>query len=316
MLLAQRIATFGRNDWRPYAPGLKTIEDATEIRKHILFAFEQAERDWNPLNRAKWMTFVIVGGGPTGVELAGALSEIANFTLKYDFRRIDPVDAQILLVEASENPLDMYPEELTKEARQNLKDLKVTLVNNSKVTDIQPDKVVITARDGTSRDIETKTVIWAAGVAATPLARQLGEASGATVDRAGRVSVQPDLTLPNRSNVMVIGDMANFLTEEGKPLPGLAPVAMQQGQFAAKRISDLVLGREPAKQFRYSDRGSMAVIGRYRAIALVKGRKFHGLVAWLLWLFIHILMITQFRNRFLVAVQWAWTFFSRDRSAA
>lgn len=306
---------FGRDEWRQYAPGLKTIDDATEIRKHILYAFEQAEKDPNPLNRSKWMTFVIVGGGPTGVELAGALSEIANHTLKYDFRRIDPSEAKILLVEASENPLDMYPEKLTSKAKQNLKDLKVTFVNNSKVTDIQSDHVEITEKDGSKHEVETKTVIWAAGVAATPLARKLGEAANANVDRAGRVTIQQNLTLPGHDDVMVIGDMSSFQGEDGRPLPGLAPVAMQQGQFAARRIIDLVKGREPEPVFKYRDRGSMAVIGRYHAIAWVKGYKFDGVIAWLMWLFIHILMITQFRNRLLVATQWAWTFFSRDRSA-
>jgi NADH dehydrogenase len=306
---------FGRDEWQVHAPGLKTVEDATEIRKHILYAFEQAEKEENPLRREKWLTFVIVGGGPTGVELAGALSEIAHYTMRYDFRRINPVDAKILLVEASENPLDMYPESLTAKARENLSDLKVTLVNNSKVTDIFSDKVVITAKDGSAREIETKTVIWAAGVAASPLARKLGEASGAAVDRAGRISVQPDLTLPNYSNVMVIGDMSSFAVEGARPLPGLAPVAMQQGKFAAKRVIALVHGEVPAAKFEYNDRGSMAVIGRYHAIALIGKRQFSGFIAWFLWLTIHIMMIAQFRNRLLVAAQWAWTFFTRDRSA-
>lgn len=306
---------FGRDDWEPFAPGLKTIEDATEIRKHILYAFEQAEKEDNPLKRQKWLTFVIVGGGPTGVELAGALSEIAHFTMRNDFRRINPLDAKILLVEASENPLDMYPAELTARAKQNLADLKVTLVNNSKVIDIQAEKVVVASKDGSTRDVETKTVIWAAGVAASPLARKLGEASGATVDRAGRVSVQTDLSLPNHPEVMVIGDMSSFAVEGSRPLPGLAPVAMQQGTFAAKRVIALVNGETPTAKFEYTDRGSMAVIGRFHAIALIGKRQFSGLLAWFLWLTIHIMMITQFRNRFLVAAQWAWTFFTRDRSA-
>ncbi len=306
---------FGKDIWRPLAPGLKTIEDATEIRKHILYAFEQAEKTDDPLARQSWLTFVIVGGGPTGVELAGALSEIANHTLKYDFRRINPVDAKILLVEASENPLDMYPEELTKKTREVLAELKVTLVNNSKVTDILPDKVQITSKDGKLHDIETKTVIWAAGVAATPLARLIGDKVGASVDRAGRITIEPNLTIAGHDNVMLIGDMTSFPHQGERILPGLAPVAMQQGQYAAKRINQAAVGKSFDEPFRYFDKGSMAVIGRFEAIAQVGNWKFSGVIAWLMWLFIHILMIAQFRNRLLVSMQWAWTFFSRDRSA-
>lgn len=304
---------FGRNEWQALAPGLKTIEDATEIRKSILYAFEQAELD--PLRRAAWLTFVIVGGGPTGVELSGALSEIAHHTLRYDFRRIDPVDARILLVEASEDPLDMYPKDLTRNAREALQRLKITLINNSKVTDIYPDKVTITHKDGTKQDVETRTVIWAAGVAASPLAKLLGEVTGADVDRAGRVTVAPDLSLPNQPRISVIGDMAKCLDRDGQPLPGLAPVAMQQGKYAARRAIALSTGRAFDEPFEYFDKGTMAVIGRFDAIAKVGRFHFHGFIAWLMWLFIHILLIAQFRNRVLVAMQWSWTFLSRDRSA-
>lgn len=303
---------FGRDEWEKYAPGLKTVEDATEIRKRILFAFEAAEQEPDPVRRAAWLTFVIVGGGPTGVEMAGALSDIAHYTLRHDFRTIRSSEARIVLVEASEYPLDVFPGDLPAKTLAALRKMHVEVMQLTKAVDIQDHYVEVESAGKRGR-IDTETVIWAAGVKASPLGARLAAACGATVDRAGRIPVQPDLSLPGYPNVMVLGDMATCL-QDGKPLPGLAPVAMQQGKYCAERIAHCLDGRTVVP-FRYRDRGSMAVIGRYQAVALVGNRKFFGLFAWLMWLVIHIMEITQFRNRLLVMVQWGWTFFTRDRAA-
>lgn len=303
---------FGHDEWEKYAPGLKTIDDATEIRKRILFAFEAAEQESDPVRRRAWLTFVIVGGGPTGVEMAGALSDIAHYTLRHDFRSIRTSDARIVLVEASQYPLDVFPGELPRQSLEALQRLHVEVLQLTKAVDIQ-DHYVEVESAGQRRRIDTETVIWAAGVKASPLGARLAAACGATIDRAGRIPVQADLTLPGFANVMVLGDMATCL-QEGKPLPGLAPVAMQQGQYCAQRIEKSLSG-VAVSPFHYRDRGSMAVIGRYQAVARVGKRNFFGLFAWLMWLVIHIMEITQFRNRLLVMVQWGWTFFTRDRAA-
>ena len=303
---------FGRDEWAEFAPGLKTIEDATEIRKRILFAFEAAEIETDPERRRAWLTFVIIGGGPTGVELAGALSDIAHHTLKNDFRTIRPSEARILLIEASEYPLDVYSGDIPKRSLDALKKMHIEVRTLTKAVDIQ-DGFVVLEHKGERETIETGTVVWAAGVKASPLAGRLAAASGAPTDRAGRISVAADLTLPGFANVFVIGDMA-VAKQDGKPLPGLAPVAMQEGKFVARLIRDKIANRSTG-QFRYRDRGTMAVIGRYRAVAQIGKRKFFGLLAWIMWLVIHIAAITQFRNRVLVFMQWGWTFFTRDRSA-
>ncbi|MCC6509814.1 MAG: NAD(P)/FAD-dependent oxidoreductase [Pirellulaceae bacterium] len=303
---------FGRDEWAQYAPGLKTIEDATEIRKRILFAFEAAEQELDPNRRRAWLTFVIVGGGPTGVEMAGALSDIAHYTLRHDFRNIRSSEARIVLVEASQYPLDMYGGDLPARSLDALYKLHVEVRTLTKVVDIQDHHVVLESA-GQRATLETETVVWAAGVKASPLAAKLANACGLTTDRAGRIPVGSDLTIAGHAEVMVIGDMASC-SNEGKPLPGLAPVAMQQGQYCAQRIEAHLAGRS-TQQFQYRDRGSMAVIGRYRAVAQIGKRRFFGLLAWAMWLVIHILEITQFRNRLLVLVQWGWTFFTRDRAA-
>lgn len=303
---------FGHDEWAEFAPGLKTIEDATEIRKRILFAFEAAEIETDPKRRRAWLTFVIVGGGPTGVELAGALSDIAHHTLKYDFRTIRSSEARILLVEASEYPLDVYSGDIPKKSLDALHKMHVEVRTLTKAVDIK-DGYVVLEHKGQRETIETGTVVWAAGVKASPLATKLAASSGASVDRAGRVAVGADLSLPGFENVFVIGDMV-VAKQDGKPLPGLAPVAMQQGKYVARRIRDKLANRS-AGEFRYHDRGTMAVIGRYRAVAQIGNRKFFGLLAWVMWLVIHIAAITQFRNRVLVFMQWGWTFFTRDRSA-
>jgi NADH:ubiquinone reductase (H+-translocating) len=303
---------FGRDEWEPFAPGLKTIEDATEMRGRILLAFETAEREPDAARREAWMTFVVVGAGPTGVELAGALSEIANDTLKNDFRVIHPRDSRILLVEAADRVLPPYPPDLSEKARRSLQRLGVTVRLGTSVTSIE-DGAVTVASGGHTEVIRSHTVLWAAGVAASPLARQLATATGAAVDRAGRVHVLPDLSLPGHPEIAVIGDMAH-VEQDGKLLPGIAPVAMAEGRYAAKRIVARVTDRE-VQPFRYFDKGTMATIGRSSAVADLHFLHLSGLLAWLAWLFIHLLYLVEFENRLLVLVQWAWMYFTRNRGA-
>jgi NADH:ubiquinone reductase (H+-translocating) len=305
---------FGNSHWEHFAPGLKTLEDATEIRRRILSAFEQAERELDPGKRQALLTFVIVGAGPTGVELAGALSDIANNTLRNDFRAIDPRSAKIILVEGADRPLSVYPPELTDRALRDLTRLHVTVRLRSQVVDVREDGVMI-ACDGQQEFVPCKTKIWAAGVAASALGKKLSEATGCSVDRAGRVVVEPDLSIPKYPEIFVIGDLANYGHGVDRPLPGMAPVAMQQGKYLKQRIADLFAGRSTKKHFRYHDKGSMAVIGRYAAVAVIGKLKLSGFIAWMGWLFIHVMLITQFRNRLLVLMQWGWTFFTLDRSA-
>jgi len=305
---------FGNDHWAPFAPGLKTIEGATEIRSRILVAFENAERELDPAKRAAWLTFVIVGAGPTGTELSGALSEIANFTLRHDFRNINPSDARVMLVEGGPRPLGIYPASLCAKAAAALVELGVELRTNSMVTEIADGHVLLKV-DGREERIDTRTVIWAAGVAASPLARKLADATGGTNSRAGHIQVNPDLSVASHPEIMAIGDITNCVGENGQPMPGLAPVAMQQGEYVAARIVAMAAGRTIDKPFKYRDRGSMAVIGRYRAVAMVGERQLSGLTAWLVWLVIHLMEITLFSNRVLVVIQWASSFFFRNRSA-
>lgn len=308
-----RHSYFGRDDWEPLAPGLKTIEDATEMRQRVLAAFEKAERTSDPEERKGLLTFMIVGAGPTGVELAGALSEVARHTLKNDFRSIDPTEANIVLVEAGPKPLGVYPEHLIEAAKRDLARLHVTVRTNTKVTQIEPEWVTLDA-GGTIERVHTHTVLWAAGVQASPLGMQLAAATGIATDRAGRVPVQPDLTIAGHPEIIVIGDLANCPGDDGKPLPGLAPVAMQQGEYAARLIYDRLEGRQTSP-FRYRDWGSMAVIGRGSAIGLLRRWQVKGLIAWLVWLFIHLMSIVQFQNRVLVLIQWGYSYIFRTRSA-
>lgn len=304
---------FGHNDWEEHAPGLKTIEDATEIRRRVLLAFEAAELEINPEKVKTWLTFVIVGGGPTGVELAGAIGEIARHTLRNNFRHIDPAQAQVILLEGADRILPPYPPELSARAGDDLGRLGVTVRTGALVTDIQPNSV--TFRQGEQTEaIQAQTILWAAGIQGSPLARKLAESAGAAVDRAGRLIVQPDLTLPGHPEILVIGDLAHFSHQTGQPLPGVAQVAMQQGKYAADliqaRLSDTSL-----PPFRYQDKGSMATIGRAAAVADLGRLHFTGLIGWLLWLFIHLLYIVQFENRLLVMLQWGWSYVTRNRSA-
>jgi NADH dehydrogenase len=304
---------FGHPEWEALAPGLKTVEDATEIRRRVLFAFEAAERETDPGRMRAWLTFVIVGGGPTGVELAGALAEIAHETLSSDFRNINPRDAQILLVEGLGRILGTYPEKLAAKASARLVKLGVTVRTNSIVTDVQPDSVVLRVDERTEQ-IPTRTVLWAAGVAASPLGNALERATGAPLDKAGRVIVQPDCSVPGFPNLFVIGDLANFSHQTGKPLPGVAQTAMQQGRYVARLIEQRLKGRG-MPPFRYKDLGSLATIGRNSAVADLGWISFAGFFAWLVWLFIHLMSLVQFQSRVLVLFQWGWKYITRNRSS-
>jgi NADH dehydrogenase len=296
---------FGHDDWARLAPGLKTIEDATEIRRRILLAFEAAEHEADAARRREWLTFVVVGGGPTGVELAGAISEIARYTLRHDFRNINPADANLIVVEADEHVLGHFPLELSKKAGEALERLHVTLRNGALVTDVQPDYVQV--RRGDRRvPSRTRRVMGAAGVWASPLAAAIASAAGAQTDRGGRIIVEPDLTVPGHPEIFVIGDMARALDGDGKPLPGLAPVAIQQGKFVAKVIRNRLAGNALAARFVYRGRGNMATIGRSAAVVQLGRWKFGGFFAWLLWLFVHLMLLVQFENRLLVLIQWGW----------
>jgi NADH:ubiquinone reductase (H+-translocating) len=298
-------AYFGHDEWEPLAPGLKTLEQAIDIRRRILLAFEEAEQERDPVRRQALMTFVVVGGGPTGVEMAGAIAEIARFSLAKDFRHIDTRDARVILVEAGERLLSTFPEKLSRRALDDLRRLQVDVRFGQPVTAIGPNSVTVGGEE-----IPACTTIWAAGVLASPLGRSLG----APVDRAGRVLVNPDLSLPGHPEVFVVGDLASLNDAQGRPLPGTAPVAMQQGDCAADNILRLIAGRE-ARPFRYRDRGNMATIGRNSAVADIKGLRLTGFLAWLAWAVVHVLNLIGFRNRVLVALQWLWSYLTFQRGA-
>jgi NADH:ubiquinone reductase (H+-translocating) len=303
---------FGHPEWIGLAPGLKTIEDATEIRTRLLLAFERAEKEPDPERRRAELTFVVVGGGPTGVELAGALGEISRDTLKKDFRRINPADANIFLIEGSDRLLQTYPPKLSRAAERSLIKLGVQTRTSSVVTGIDDIGVTITSGD-TQRKIAAKTVLWAAGVQASPLGKILADRTGVPRDRAGRVAVTSELSVPGHPEILVIGDLAAFL-QDGKQVPGVAPTAMQQGHYAARLIRHR-LRRETTKPFHYFDKGSLATIGRNQAVADIGPFKFSGILAWLTWLFIHLLYIVEFENRLLIAVKWAYDYFTHNRGA-
>ncbi|MFI5173272.1 MAG: NAD(P)/FAD-dependent oxidoreductase [Terriglobia bacterium] len=304
---------FGNPQWEAVAPGLKTIEDATEIRRRILLAFEVAERESDPEKTRSGLTFVVVGGGPTGVELAGALGEIANDTLKHEFRSIDPSNARIILLEGGDRILPSYPPDLSSDAVGYLAGLGVTVQPNAVVTEISKDSVKVHC-SGEEREIPARTVLWAAGVAASPLGGKIAAATGVPLDKAGRVIVEPDLTVKGHPEILVIGDLANFSHQTGKPLAGVAPVAMHQGRYAARLIMRRLRG-EKTPPFVYRDKGNLATIGRAAAVADFGRIHFSGYFAWLTWLFVHLMYIVEFENRLLVFVQWAWNYFTRNRAA-
>ncbi|MDE3194796.1 MAG: NAD(P)/FAD-dependent oxidoreductase [Acidobacteriota bacterium] len=303
---------FGHSEWEKLAPGLKTIEDATEIRTRVLLAFERAEKEKDRDAQRALLTFVVVGAGPTGVELAGALGEISRDTLRKDFRSINPAHARIFLIEGEDRVLPPYAPDLSKSAEQALIELGVQTRAGARVTDIGENGVTIEA-NGTVTHIEAKTVLWAAGVQASPLGRLLAERTGVALDRAGRVMVENDLSVKGHPEILIVGDLAHF-EQDGAMVPGVAPTAMQMGRYAARLITGRLRG-EPAKPFRYWDKGSLATIGRNRAVATIGGLHFSGYLAWLIWLFVHLLYIVEFENRMLILFQWAYDYFTHNRGA-
>ncbi len=304
---------FGHDEWEKFAPGLKNLDDATAMRGRILLAFEAAERERDPEKLRAWMTFVIVGAGPTGAELAGALGEIAHDTLRHDFRAIDPSQTRIILVEGTDRALPSYPAKLSEAARRMLVRLGVTVRTGATVTDVRADGVTI--RCGNQDEIiPTRTVLWAAGVLASPLGVILSEEAGAKLDRARRVIVQPDMSIAAHPEIFVIGDLSNFSHQTGQPLPGVAQPAIQQGHYVAKLVRARLRG-EKLPPFHYFDKGNLATIGRGAAVADLNWLRLSGWPAWLIWVFVHLLYIVQFQNRLLVFLQWSWLYLTFDRSA-
>jgi len=305
---------YGNDQWEKVAPGLKSIEDSGLIRQKIFFAFEVAEREADPEKRKAWLTFVIVGSGPTGVELTGMVAEICRETLKDEFRSIRSEESEIILVDAAERVLPAFPHELSAHPKEKLLALGVQVRTGVKVTTINEQGIVLEDPAGTER-IQARTVLWAAGVAASPLGRLLAERTGVLVDRMGRVVVNPDLSLVGHPEIFVIGDLAHLAGRDGKPLPGLAPVATQQGRYVARLIGRRLRGEGAPRPFSYFDKGTMAVIGRHAAVANVGRFRFGGITAWLLWLFIHLLLLINFESRLVVLVRWAFFYFTHGRGS-
>jgi NADH dehydrogenase len=310
---------FGSDQWAAYAPGLKTLEDALEIRRRVLMAYEQAERTTDPVERNALLTFVVIGGGPTGLELAGALGEMAHLTLRENFRSIDPAEAKILLIELMDRILPPYPPDLSQKAAESATRLGVTVMTKTKVTEINDQQVTVQQGDQTI-EIPTRTVLWAAGVQASPIGKVVQAQTGAELDRVGRVMVEPDLSVRGFPNIFVVGDLAHYAHGMDRPLPGVAPVAMQQGRYVADVIVERIVQRQgeannvPVQEpFRYNDKGSMATIGRAAAVAQIGKWKLSGFIAWLSWLFIHLMYLAGFDNRILVFLQWFWNYFTYRR---
>jgi NADH dehydrogenase len=298
---------FGHDAWRRHAPSLKSLDDALAIRERVLTAFERAEAEPDATQRDEWLTFVVVGGGPTGVELAGTLAEIARHTLPGEFRRIDPSNARILLVEAGPRILSAFDEDLSASARRQLERLGVTVWTGRAVTNIEATAVTL----GNDR-IAARTVLWAAGVAASPLGRMLH----APLDRAGRVRVEPDLTVPGHPEIHVVGDLASVDdVATRRPVPGVAPAAKQMGRYAGRAVRGALLGRPPQPPFRYTDHGSLATIGRRAAVVQLRHLKLRGLLAWWFWVTVHLLYLIGFRNRLVVMIDWAWAYLTYARAA-
>ncbi len=300
-----RHSYFGHHEWEPLAPGLKSLEDALEIRRRVLLAFERAERETDPVRRHAYLTFVVVGGGPTGVEMAGAVAELRRHALRRDFRRLDPAEATVMLLEGGPRLLPSYPESLSDQAKQKLRRLGVEVRTETLVTDIRPG--LVSAAGWT---IPTQTVVWAAGNTASPLLQSLN----APLDPVGRAIVEPDCTIPGHPEVFVLGDAAAFNHQEGGGLPGICPVAIQMGQYTARTIAGDLAGR-PRRAFSYWDKGQLAVIGRGQAVADIWKLHFGGFLAWLIWIFVHVFFLIGFRNRVLVLLQWAWSYVTYGRGA-
>jgi NADH dehydrogenase len=311
-----RYSYFGHDDWQEAAAEVKSLESARIVRSRILGAFEAAEAEPDEQRRAAWLTFVVVGAGPTGVEMAGQIGELARDTLRRDFRNIDPRTARIMLIEATDRILTSFPPSLSAKAARSLRRLGVTPVLSSPVVALDDDGVTIGAGDGKTERIPARTIVWAAGVTASPLAARLGKLTGADADRAGRVAVEADLTLPGHPEVFAIGDMVRVKDEDGavQTLPGLAPVAMQQGRYTAKVIRARLRHRD-TKPFRYRDKGNLATIGRFRAVADIKGLRLSGFIAYMTWLNVHLWYLVGFQNRIIVFTRWSISFFTHGRGA-
>jgi NADH dehydrogenase len=311
-----RYSYFGHDEWRAYAPEVKSLESALAVRGRILSAFEAAEMEPDPDRKHAWLTFAVVGAGPTGVEMAGQIAELARDTVRRDFRAIDPTDARVLLIETADRVLTSFPESLSRKAERALEHLGATPLTERMVVDIDAESVTVKAPDDTTERIPARTVIWAAGVTASSLARRLGELTGAELDRAGRVTVEPDLTLPGHPEVFALGDMVRVRTADGQveTLPGVAPVAMQQGRYAAAVVRRRLKGGNP-DPFHYRDKGNLATIGRARAVADLHAVRLSGFFAWITWLFVHLFYLIGFQNRVLVFLRWSVSFVTRGRGA-
>ncbi len=305
---------YGKDGWREWAPSLKTVEEATSIRHKILYAFEWAERAKSEAEARAWLTFVIVGAGATGLELAGALAEIARETLKHDFRHINPTEARIILVEGGPRVLASYPEDLSAKAEKLVTRLGVEVRKGVMVTEIDEHGVTYKQGDQTGK-FAAKTVLWAGGVITTEFGKKLGERTHAPTEKNGRIKVNPDLTIPNYPNIFIVGDLASSYTKDGKPLPGVAQVAIQGGAYAAKVVRGRLEGKRDFQPFHYFDKGDMAVIGRNSAVANIFGFHVSGLPAWLVWLFIHLMYLVEFQSRVLVFIQWGFEYLTFSRGA-
>ncbi len=299
---------FGHEEWANTAPGLKTVEDALTMRRKILLSFEAAERETDQVKQQEWMTFLIIGAGPTGVELAGTIGELSRNTLKDDFRNVHTDKAKIILVEGQDQVLPTYPNDLAKKAEGYLEKLGVTIKTNAMVTEIKGDNAIIKS-NGTSEVINSKTILWTAGVKASVLGKALAENSGAELDSTGRVKVNTYLTVPGHDDLFVIGDLAHF---GRNPLPGVAPVAMQEGKYVAKLILNKLQGKD-TKPFIYQDKGNLAIIGTTSAVADLGKLKFSGITAWLIWAFVHIRYLIEFDSKIVVLFRWGWNYFTRQR---
>jgi NADH:quinone reductase (non-electrogenic) len=305
---------FGHDEWAKYAPGLKTIEDTAEIRQRIFYAFEVAERETDPALRREWLTFIVVGGGATGIELSGMLAEIAKNTLKDEFRSIRPEESQIILLDAENRILPAYPAELSEKAEISLTRLGVKTYTDAKVMNID-EKGIMMVHQGRNEFLPSRNIFWATGVRASPLGQKLAEKTGAEIDSQGRIIVKTDLTIAGHPEIFVIGDLAHYEAKDGRPLYGLAPVATQQGRYVAKIIRDRLAGKTAIKPFKYFDKGTLAVIGRNAAVADIGRLHFGGYFAWFLWLFIHLILLINFENRIVVLIRWAFQYFSSSHGA-
>ena len=311
-----RYSYFGNDAWREHAFEVKSLESALVVRNRLLSAFEAAEEEPDPARRAAWLTFVVVGAGPTGVEMAGQIAELSHDTLRRDYRAIDPRTARVLLVEAADRVLTAFPPSLSAKAARSLQKLGVTVLTGRTVVGLDSERVTIATDDGTSEDIQTRTIVWAAGVTASALGTRLAELTGTEPDRAGRVTVEPDLTLAGHPEVFALGDMVRVRNTDGSDvlLPGVAPVAIQQGRYAAQVVRARLDSR-PSKPFRYRDKGNLATIGRKAAVADIKGLKLSGNIAWIVWLVVHLFYLVGFQNRLLVMIRWTSSFVTHGRGA-